>query len=94
MDQHLTQILQMASGVLGGLIMLAALVLLWWKSHSPWLLLAVAGEAVSLLFRLAYSVAAGALASIPMLLMFWALAGLLTAAGVLGYAIDESSKRP
>jgi len=94
MDQHLMQILQAASGVLGGLIMLAAFVLLWWKSHSPWLLLAVAGEGISLLFRLAFSVAAASMTAIPFLLMFWSLTGLLTAAGLLGYAIDESNKRP
>ena len=93
MDQHLMQILQAASSVFAGLIMLAAFVLLWWKSHSPWLLLAVAGEGISLLFRLAFAVAAGAMTAFPMLLVFWSLTGLLTAAGLLGYAIDESNKR-
>jgi hypothetical protein len=94
MDPHLMQLLQAASSVFAGLIILAALVVLWWKSHSPWLLLAVAGEGISLLFRLAFSVAAAVMTSIPILLMFWSITGLLTAAGLLGYAIDESNKRP
>jgi hypothetical protein len=93
MDPQLIHILQAASSVFASLIMLAALVLLWWKSHSPWLLLAIAGEGISFLFRLAFSVAAGAMTSFPILLVFWAATGLLTAAGLLGYAIDESNKR-
>jgi hypothetical protein len=94
MDQHLMLILQGAASVLSGLIVLAALVLLWWKSHSPWLLLAIAAEGISVLFRIAFSVAASALGGIPILLLIFPLTGLLVGAGLFGYALDEASKRP
>ena len=93
MDQRLMQILQVSAGVLAGLIMLAALLLLWWRSHSPWLLLAVTAEGVSLLFRLAFAVAASAITATPILPLIWAMTALLMAAGLLGYAVDASNRR-
>jgi hypothetical protein len=93
MDQHAMQILQVAGSVLSGVIVLAALILLWLKSQSPWLLVAVMAEGISLLFRLAYSVAAAVFATTPMIVLVWPITGLLVAAGLLGYAVAESNRR-
>ena len=93
MDQHVMTVLQMAASVLGGVIVLAALILLWWKSQSPWLLLAVAAEGISLLCRLAFAIVPGVLGTTPMILLVWPAMGLLVAAGLLGYALDVSNRR-
>jgi hypothetical protein len=93
MDQHVVQVVQMAASVLSGVIVFAALLLLWWKSYSQWLLMALLGAGVSLLFRLAFAVAPGALNANPMMLLVWPFTGLLVAAGLLGYAVVESNRR-
>ncbi len=94
MDQHMMQTLQASCSVLGAVLVLAALVLLWWKSHSPWLLLAVAAEGISLLFRLAFAVAASVMSASSILMLILPMTGLLVAAGLLGYAVDASNRRP
>jgi hypothetical protein len=92
MDQHVLEVVQKAASVLSGVVVFAALLLLWWKSYSPWLLMALLGEGVSLLFRLAFAVAPGALSANPMMLLVWPFTGLLVAAGLLGYAVIEASR--
>jgi hypothetical protein len=94
MDQHVMQVVQMAASVLSGVIVFAALILLWWKSHSPWLLVAVLAEGISLLFRLAFAAAPAVLGTTPMVVLVWPVTGLLVAAGLLGYAVAESNRRP
>lgn len=94
MDQHVMQILQMAASVLSGILVIAALILLWWKSHSPSLLIAILAAAISLLFRLAFVVAPAVLSATPVLLLVWPVTGLVVAAGLLGYAVVESNRRP
>ena len=64
MDQHVLLIVQSIASVLSGILVLAALFLLWSKSQSSWLLLALLGEAVSLLFRFAVAVAPSVLGGI------------------------------
>ena len=93
MDEHVMQILQMAASVLSGAIVLAALILLWWKSHSPWLLIAIMAAGISLLFRLAFAVAPIALSATPIMFLVWPATGLLMASGLLGYAVVESNRR-
>jgi hypothetical protein len=86
-------LLQMAASVLGGLLIALALFVLWSKTQSGWLLLALAGEAVSLLFRIAVAVVPTLLGSNPMFPLVWSVTGLLLAAGLLGYAFDEPKRR-
>src|SRR5476649_494172 len=93
MDQHLMQILEATASVPSALIVLAALVLLWWKSHSPWLLLAIAAEGLSLLFRLAFTVAPTVMTATPILLVVWPFTGLLVAAGLFGYALEQANRQ-
>ncbi|HEY2345093.1 MAG TPA: hypothetical protein VGH80_04335 [Xanthomonadaceae bacterium] len=93
MDAHLMQVMQAATGLVGGLMMIVALFVLWNRSPSGWLLLALAGEGVSLLFRLAFSVVPGMLAGVPAILMVWQACALMVAAGLLGYALEAPAKR-
>ena len=92
MDQHVMLIVQSAASVFTGILMLVALFLLWSKSKSTWLLLALAGISISLLFRLAYAVVPTFLSIAPMMPLLWSVTGLLVAAGLLGYALDESKR--
>jgi len=93
MDQHVMLIVQSIASVLSGVLVLAALFLLWSKSQSTWLLLALLGEAVSLLLRFAVAVAPTVLGGIPMMPLIWSIAALLVAAGLLGFALEVSSRR-
>ena len=93
MDQHAMFTVQAMASVLSGVLMLVALFLLWSKAQSTWLLLALLGEAVSLLLRFAVAVAPSVLGGIPMMPLIWSITGLLVAAGLLGYALEASNRK-
>jgi hypothetical protein len=92
MDQHVMQVVQAAASVLSGVLVFAALYLLWWKSYSPWLLIALLGSGISLLFRIAFAVAPGTLGATPILVLVWPVTGLMVATGLLGYAVVEANR--
>jgi hypothetical protein len=85
--------LQMFASVLGGVLIAVALFVLWSKTQSGWLLLALASEGISVLFRIALALVPTLLSTTPMIPMVWSVTGLLMAAGLLGYAFD-APKRP
>jgi hypothetical protein len=93
MDQHVMFTVQAMTSVLSGALVLAALFLLWSKSQSSWLLLALLGEGVSLLLRLAVAVAPTVLGGIPMMPLIWSIAALLVAAGLFGFALEVSNRK-
>ena len=93
MDQHVMLTVQAMASVLSGVLVLAALFLLWSKSQSSWLLLALLGEAVSLLLRFAVAVAPAVLGGISMMPLIWSVAALLVAAGLLGFALEVSNRK-
>ena len=93
MEQHAMYTVQAMASVLSGVLVLVALFLLWSKSQSMWLLIALLGEGVSLLLRFAVAVAPSALGAIPMMPLIWSITGLLVAAGLLGFALEVSSRR-
>jgi hypothetical protein len=74
-------------------MVLAALVLLWRRDRSVWIIVALAGEAIGLVFRLALVVAPGIVHTAPILMSAWTLSALVFALGLLGYAIEASGKR-
>ena len=51
------------------------------------------GEAVGFVFRLALVVAPGIVHGAPMLMSAWTLSALVFALGLLGYAIETTSRR-
>ena len=84
---------QSAVSLLTTLMVMAALLLLWWTSRSPWLLLSLAAEVISLVFRLALVVVPESLSRMPVLYQAWSFCGVLMAVGLLGYAVMASTRR-
>ncbi len=84
---------QSAVSLLTTLMVMAALFLLWWTSRSSWLLLSLAAEVVSLVFRLALVVVPESLSRMPLLYQVWSFCGVLMAVGLLGYAVMASTRR-
>ena len=93
MDTHMMSILLLATSIISGVILIAALFALWNKSQSAWLLLALLGAGVSLLLRLAFVAVPAILSITPMMPLVWPITGLMLSVGLLGYAIDESKRR-
>jgi hypothetical protein len=74
--------------VLTGVLVLGACVLLWLRSKTMWVLLALGGEAISVLCRLLVFVP-DLYTQIPAIRLVWPLAALLFAIGLIGYAWTE-----
>jgi hypothetical protein len=70
----------------------AALVMLWRKSRSVWLVVALVAELVSLAFRGVIAFAPGLAQDAPFFFTAWLLCSLVFAAGLLGYAIESTQK--
>jgi hypothetical protein len=71
-----------------GLILLTACALLWVRSKTTWALLALAGQAVSVLCRLLLFVP-DVFAQFPLVRLVWPLGALVFAIGLAGYAWTE-----
>jgi len=69
------------------LIVLVALAVLLSKTGSPWLIAAIAAEAVSLLFRIAMTLGASRLLESQFFMSAWQLCGLLFGVCLLGFAV-------
>ena len=67
-------------------LLIAAFVVLFVKTQSPWLLAAAILETLSLLFRIALTVHAP-LAGMTVFMGAWQLAGLLVTVCMLGFAV-------
>ncbi len=89
----LSPALQSLFSLLVVLMVVAALVLLWRRDRSPWLLAALAGEGIGLVFRLLLVAQPQLASAMPMLFSLWTLGALVFAIGLLGYAIEAGGKR-
>jgi hypothetical protein len=85
-------LLQQAAPTVISLIIIAALALLWRTSRSIWLIVAVIGELVGLVFRFAVSFSPELMRSMPMFFTLWSLSAFVFAVGLFGYAIEQSQK--
>jgi Na+-transporting NADH:ubiquinone oxidoreductase subunit NqrB len=74
--------------VLTGLLVLAACVLLWLRSKTSWVLLALAGQTVSVLCRLVVFVPE-AFTQFPALRLVWPVGAMIFAVGLAGHAWTE-----
>ena len=92
MDGGLNALLQSIGPLLATLMVAAALILLWRKSRSVWLIVSLVAELVSLAFRGALALAPGVAQSAPFFFTAWLLCSLVFAAGLLGYAIESTQK--
>jgi len=84
--------LQMLSPIVVTLMSLAALLLLWRASRSVWLIVAMAGELVGLMFNIVVLISPMALQDISAIYPLWRICGLVFAGGLLGYAIEVTRK--
>ena len=87
-------LLQQVAPTIVSLMVLAALALLWRSSRSIWLVVAIVAELAGLVFRGAFAFAPEAARSMPMLFTVWSLSAFVFAVGFLGYAIEQSQKKP
>lgn len=71
----------------------AALFLLWRKSGSVWLIVAIVAELFSLTFLLVLKLAPALAQSMPIFFPIWTLSALAMAIALLAYAI-ETTHRP
>jgi hypothetical protein len=85
-------LLQQAAPTVISLIIIAALALLWRTSRSIWLIVAVIGELVGLVFRFAVSFSPELTRSMPMFFTLWSLSAFVFAVGLFGYALEQSQK--
>ena len=92
MDGGLNSILQSLGPLLATLMIAAALLILWRRSRSVWLIVSLVAELVSLAFRGVIAVAPGLAQSAPFFFTAWLLCSLVFAAGLLGYAIETTQK--
>lgn len=90
---QMSLMLQSSISLIAGVLMLVALFMVWTKTASQWLLLALGGEAVSILFRLLFTAAPSMMGSVPGLVLVWQATGLMVGAGVLGYALELPQRR-
>ena len=87
--------LQTLIGLFGSAMVIAALFMLWSKHRSNWLLLALAGEGASLVFRGLVSLLPSLIGGgSQMIYLLWQAAGLMLAAGLLGYALEQTQRKP
>jgi len=89
----LSPALQSLFSVVMSLMVLLALALLWRRDRSTWLVLALVGEAIALAFRIVLVVVPDVVRTAPMLFSLWTLSALVFALGLLGYAIETTSRR-
>jgi hypothetical protein len=93
MEGGLMQGLQSLAPIAMGLMVLGALVLLWRRDRSVWLIVAIAAELAGLVFRVALFALPDLARTTPLFFTVWMLSSLVFAAGLLGYAIETTQKR-
>jgi endonuclease/exonuclease/phosphatase (EEP) superfamily protein YafD len=74
--------------VVTGLLVLGACVLFWLRSRTTWVLLALAGQAVSVLCRLLLFVP-DVYAQFPAMRLIWPMGAFVFAVGLAGHAWTE-----
>ena len=92
MENGLTQMLQQMAPILIALLTLAALIILWRKHRSVWLVVAIVADLVGLAFRGVLFAMPDIIQSKPAFFSLWTLASLTFAAAFLGYAIETAQR--
>jgi len=92
METGLFPLLQTIAPLASSAMIIVALVMLWRRSRSVWLIVALVAEIAGLLFRGAMAVAAGLAQGTPMFFTIWTLCYLIFAAGLLGYALEVNPR--
>jgi hypothetical protein len=92
MDAGLNALLQSIGPLFATLMIAAALILLWRRSRSVWLIVSLVAELVSLAFRGVIAISPEFARGAPFFFTAWLLCSLVFAAGLLGYAIESTQK--
>ena len=92
MQSGLFSLLQTIAPIASSLMIIAALVLLWRRSRSVWLIVALASELAGILFRCVVALMPELAQSTPMFFTIWTLCYLVFAAGLLGYALEVNQR--
>lgn len=93
MQGDLIGILQSLAPILASLMMFAAFFLLWSKSRSAWLIVAMLAVLTGFAFMVIMRIAPGLAQSMPIFFPIWTLSGFVMAMALLAYSI-EVSQRP
>lgn len=93
MQSGLLENVQMFAPVAASLMIFAALFLLWRKSGSVWLVVAIMAELISLAFLVVVKLAPATAQTIPVFFPIWMFSALAMAIALLAYAI-ETTQRP
>ena len=92
MQSGLFSLMQTLAPIASSLMIIAALAMLWRRSRSVWLIVALAAELAGLLFRSAIVIAPGIGQNAPMFFTIWTLCYLVLGAGLLGYALEVNQR--
>lgn len=92
MDPYVVLMVGLAALWLSGPLIVAALVVLWVKSRSPWLLLALLGTCLSYGVRAGFSIAPSVSGGSSIAEVVLPIAALMFAIGLLGFAISASKQ--
>jgi len=93
MENSLIQMLQQIAPVLIVLLTLAAMVILWRKHRSVWLIVAIIADLVGLAFRGILLATPEIVRDQPSFFALWTLSALTFAIALLGYAIETAQRR-
>ena len=88
MQGGLIQILQSLAPVIASLMMFVAFFLLWSKSRSVWLMVAMVAELIGFSCMVLLKVAPGVLQGTPAFFWIWTLSAFVMALALLAYAIE------
>jgi hypothetical protein len=91
MNDHL---LQQILSYITPLIFITAIAILWVRTRSQALLIALIAEIVGVGFRLVLLVDSSIYISMPMFGIAWNLASLIAGVGLLVYAVETNKPRP
>ncbi len=93
MDMRGMMLLQSVIGVFSSAMVIGALFMLWSKHRSNWLLLSLAGEVASLVFRGLFSLLQTVVSGNAAFSLLWQAAGLAVGAGLLGFALEQIERK-
>ena len=79
--------------ILCAIALVVAVIMLWRKHRSMWLIVAMIGLAIEIVLYILNSVVPGVLQVFPMVFLVWQLVAVLFAVGLLGYAIETTRRR-
>jgi len=93
MDDDPMQLAWSILPILCVIALLVAVIMLWRKHRSMWLIVAMIGLAIEIVLYILNSVVPGVLQVFPMVFLVWQLVAVLFAVGLLGYAIETTKRR-